>query len=240
MKKIDLLVIDDEKVEVQRQLRELREYDTKGVLGDILFYNSFPDDIENVDFSDFIKVNETDTVDAILIDYDLHLKSRYSGTLLSAWLALKNKHIPRIAFTTRNYTGSKNDFDGFLLKNDVVDNPEYVLAQLVDIIEKCNIEGWLDKKYIELIEQYGKLCEKRLKDRLSEEEELTLKYLCKVLDNMDKQLDKQLEKTINVKFKMADKQNEKLEYIKANINEIDIQICDILDKLSKSMRDKNE
>ncbi len=231
MNKINLLVIDDEAAEVIRQLKELKEHDEKSILGEIKFYNSFPADIETLSINEFITTENGESVDAILIDYDLN--AEYTGTLLSAWLALKNRNIPRIAFTTRNYSGSIDDFDGYIIKNDIIDQPENVLLQLVDIIEKSNMEDWLTRKYIDLINQYSLLCEKKLRIKLSHEEEVTINYLMAALDSLDKQLDKQLEKVIDIKFRMADKQNDRLEFLKRNISEIDERLYKTLEMLEK-------
>ncbi|MNW17399.1 hypothetical protein D3C71_2165770 [compost metagenome] len=46
-------------------------------------------------------------------------------------------------------------------------------------------------------------------------------------------MDVHLEKTIEIKFKMAEKQNLQLEYLKSSISDIDQQINDILTKLEK-------
>jgi|GEM_PF-1510118 len=232
MNKINLLVIDDENIQVRRQIGELRSHDTNEVLGEINIYSTFPDDIETLDLSNYVKTEGQEVVDAVLIDYDLN--SKYSGTLISAWLAMRNQYIPRIAFTTRNYSGEASDFDGYILKNDIVDDPKSVILQIVEIVEKSNVEGWIDKKYLELIDNFSSLCEKRLREKLTETEEVTLQLLSKALDSMDKQLDKQLEKTIDLKFRMADKQYQRIDFLKTSIVEIDSQINEILAKIDKS------
>lgn len=232
MNKINLLVIDDENVQVNRQMDELRSHDTSGILGEIKIFSTFPDDIEKLDLSHYVMTKEEEVVDAVLIDYDLN--SKYSGTLISAWLALRNQYIPRIAFTTRNYTGEANDFDGYVLKNDIVDNPKSVISGIVEIVEKSNVEGWVDKKYLELIDNFSVLCEKRLREKLTHTEELTLDLLTRALDSMDKQFDRQIEKSIDLKFRMADKQYHRIEFLKSSISEIDDQINEILTKIEKS------
>lgn len=232
MNKINLLVIDDEAVEVKRQMDELKASDSEDILGEIIFLNSFPDDIETLNFSSYINFEVTGNIDAVLIDYDLN--SNYSGTLISAWLFLRNQYIPRIAFTTRNYIGHRDDFDGYIMKSDILDNPTKVLQEIIKIIDMSSVDGWLDKKYIELIDQYSILCKKKLQTRLSQEEEQSLEFLKIALNSMDKHMDASLEKTIDIKFKMANKQNEKLEYLKSSISEIDDQINIILSTLDKN------
>lgn len=228
-KKINLLVIDDEKNEVERQIEELLYYDNGKTIGKVVYLNDFPSSVEKFDINSILDINLNDDIDVVLIDYEL--KTDYTGTLLSAWLMLKNRNIPRIAFTARKYEGAIHDFDGFIEKKDIAYNPERALKEILDSIERCKIDKWLDNKYTEFLNIYANLCDKKFSKALSGEELQTLEIIKSILDSLDKQLDAEIEKNIDLKFKMAEKRHERLDDLNEKLDEYDNQINSILKEL---------
>jgi hypothetical protein len=234
MENINLLIIDDEVDEVQRYIKRLKLNDDNKIIKECYFANKLPvgvEDIENFDIIRSANIDEDTIINALLIDYDLG--KSYSGTLLSAWLMMKNRCIPRIAFTTKKYTGGNTDFDGYIEKRDIISNPKKIISTIIDTISKFNLNEWLSLKQNEFVTIYSQLTLKKLNNSISKEEIITLELISKILDSLDKQLDREIENSIAIKLKLSEKRNDNISELEKDIEELDLKIEDILSRFEK-------
>lgn len=234
MGKINLLVVDDEIEEVERYIKRLKENDVNDILGNCFFAKELPNDVSDIEKYDVLKsasVDDVSSISAVLIDYDLG--KTYSGTLLSAWLMLKNRCIPRIAFTTRKYSGENADFDGYIEKRDIIIDPEKIISTIINTINKFNMDEWLQLKYEEFVRIYSELTIKKISNNISKEEVDMLALIVKILDSLDKQLDREIERSINIKLNLSEEKNEKLDELENTIDELGKKVEGILSKFEE-------
>lgn len=234
MGKINLLIIDDEVEEVERYIKRLKANDENKLIQECFFVNTLPMDVGDIEKFDIMKcanIKEDTIINALLIDYDLG--KSYSGTLLSAWLMMKNRCVPRIAFTTKKYTGGNTDFDGYIEKRDIISNPKKIINTIVDSISKFNMNEWLSVKYKEFVTIYGELTLKKINNKISKEEIATLELVAKILDSLDKQLDREIENSIAVKLMLSQRKDNEITTLENTIEELDGKIEAILSRFEK-------
>ena len=194
MNQINLLIVDDDKVAVDRAINHLKRHDTGKILGECVVDDSFLA-LEKVE--DYHPSTYGIEFHAVLIDYQLN--KEFTGTLISAWLMLQLR-IPRLTLTTATYSGPHNYFDEFIRKDEITDSPTDVINKIQHCIETFNYSNWLDNQYRTLSEEYKQLLLQSEKNILGPADLSKLASLENVLDKFEKILDTQQEEKIKEKL----------------------------------------
>lgn len=213
---INILVIDDDKKIVSRLMKNLLRADEAEVIGVIEVDDSIidMDSVEKYDVSSYGTV-----FDVALIDYQLTCS--FTGTLVSAWIALYLK-IPRLTLTTAAYPGNPDYFNGSILKNEITDSPQEVIQRIVKCVDNYNAEVWLQKQHQALVIQYQEL----LRDNQENKQELVTVQT--MLDKFEKILDAQQEESLKKIFMYERSTNE---FVKRE-NENDKKLSELNQKLN--------
>ncbi|MFR3730702.1 hypothetical protein [Lacrimispora sp.] len=194
MKKINLLVIDDEVEKVQRLINRLKKNDDTGVLGECIVDDSILKIGKQENYSPY---KHGVRIDAVLIDYQLN--QQFTGILVSALMMLQLQ-VPRITLTSGDYNGPHGYFNEFIRKDEITDHPKEVIKRIVKCIEEFNYEIWLKAQYKELVMEYDSLLKEDEKRGLIHVEKENLRQLEAILDKFDKVLD--AEQELKVKEKL--------------------------------------
>lgn len=214
MNPINILVIDDEIKIVQRLMKTLERKDLNKQIGSIIVDDSMLGDQSLEQYDAF--VHETQ-FDIVLIDYQLGCS--YTGILVSAWMMLQLR-IPRMTLTSGPYPGPKNYFDGYIMKDEIIDKPDEVISRIVKCVETFNYNVWLEKQYEQLVEQYSRLIEDDAKFQLNSAEQENLNSLIRLLDKFEKIIDVEQEEKIRLKMEYINNQTSFIEKEKVYSSEI--------------------
>lgn len=183
----NILVVDDDKQAVERIMHTLKRADSNNDIGDIIVDSSVTANGTNLEAYDPESIYGIN-FQIVLIDYQLGCS--FTGVLVSAWIALKMK-VPRISLTTAPYDQDTSYFDGSILKREITDNPQIVIKQIADSISEYNAHDWLNKQYLQLVNEYHAIIDN---DCLATQEQRTSIEI--LLDKYEKILDAKQEERI--------------------------------------------
>ncbi len=214
MNPINILVIDDEIKIVQRLMKALERKDFNKQIGTIIVDDSMLGDQSLEQYDAY--AHETQ-FDIVLIDYQLGCS--YTGILVSAWMML-HLRIPRMTLTSGPYPGPKDYFDGYIMKDEIIDKPDEVISRIINCVESFNYNVWLEKQYEQLVDQYSKLIVDDADFQLNIVEKENLNSLIRLLDKFEKILDVDQEEKIKLKMEYINNQNSFIEKEKAYSTEI--------------------
>lgn len=227
---INILIIDDDKKSVERLINSLRRADKNNIIGECIVDDSviYEDNIEKYNPMKFgVKF------DVLLVDYQLN--SQFTGALVAAWIMLQLK-IPKLTLTSGTYAGPRDGFEGFILKDELLDKPDIVIDNLISVVNNFNSKKWLEEQHKALVSEYQiQLDNKELQQtNFSDDENLFL--LEKILDKFEKVLDEEQEKEIKERIAFCahkDSYNEIYERQKKKIDELDQTLENLFTELSK-------
>lgn len=223
MKTINILVIDDNKKEVERLYRIIKKADKDNVIANFVI----DDEITRLGhLEDYNPNNYGVDFDVLLVDYQLNCN--FSGALAAAWVMLQ-KPMPKFTLTTGVYPGPQEGFDGFFLKNDLVNSPEQFIVQVLDAVETFNSKQWLEKQHELLVGEYQNLIEDKQQGRTNGADEDKIAILEKILDKFEKILDAEQDREIKEKYAFInekrdfwckiDQQNKKMDELEKKLKE---------------------
>lgn len=218
---VNILVIDDDKVIVDRLMKNLKRADTKNFIDKIIVDDRIIklDSIENYDTTIF------DTkFDIALIDYQL--TRSFTGILVSAWISLY-LNIPRLSLTTASYPGNPEFFNGSILKNEITDSPNIIIDRIDKCISDFNSELWLNTQHKSLVAQYQKLLEYNTNDSIEK-----LNLIQNILDQFEKVIDAHQESEIKKALLFEETTN----YFKEKQQENDRELNELTAKLAKYLQ----
>lgn len=227
---INILIIDDDKKAVQRLVNNLKRADLENVIGECIVDDSVVTE-ENLEKYNPLKFNTK--FDVLLVDYQLN--SQFTGVLVAAWIMLQLK-IPKLTLTTGTYSGPKECFDGFIIKDELLNNPEQVIVKLVETVNSFNSKQWLENQHTALVEEYQSLSEDKLNAKINYADEKRLALLENLLDKFEKVLDEEQEKEIKKRIYMIDEHKaftEKIGRQNEQINALGEQIKQLLLELNQ-------
>lgn len=230
MKTINILVIDDNKKEVERLYKIIKKADKDNVIANFVIDDAITG-LGNLE--DYNPNNYGIDFDVLLVDYQLNCN--FSGALAAAWIMLQ-KPMPKFTLTTGVYPGPQEGFDGFILKNDLLSNPEQVIAQIVDAVESFNSKQWLEKQHELLVSEYQNLIEDKQQGKTNGADEEKIKILEKILDKFEKILDSEQDKIIKEKYVILDEEKdfrEKIDEQNLKMDELDKRLNAYLKKLEQ-------
>lgn len=196
---INILVIDDDKKVVQRLINNLKRADIHNKIGVCVVDDSVIQE-ENIELYNPMKFGVDFNV--LLVDYQLC--SQFTGVLVAAWIMLQIK-VPKLTLTTGTYAGPKDCFEGFILKDELLSNPECVIEKLCDVVEQYNSKQWLEEQHKALVGEYQTLLKSCTHGSANYADENNLKLIETLLDKFEKVLDEEQEKEI--KKRMAELEN---------------------------------
>lgn len=195
---INILVIDDEKETVESLMNMLKRKDSENILGEIIVDNSMLKSVSNLEEYNISKYGIN--FNAVLIDYQLDCE--FSGILVSAWMLVQQIKAPRITLTGAEYPGPKEYFDGHILKDDIVDNSQYVISYISSCVENFNYEKWLEDQHQKFVELYSKMLSEDNDGHLNPCEQENLHSIEALLDKFEKIIDAGQEEAIKMKMQI--------------------------------------
>lgn len=230
MKPINILVIDDNKKEVERLYKIIKKADKNNVISNFIIDDAITK-IGNVE--DYNPNNFGVDFDVLLVDYQLNCN--FSGALAAAWIMLQ-KPMPKFTLTTGVYPGPQEGFDGFILKDDLLNNPEQFITQIVEAVESFNSKHWLEKQHDLLVGEYQNLIDDKLQGRTNGADEDKILILEKILDKFEKILDAEQDKIIKEKYAVLDEEMNfrgKIDEQNVKMNELDKRLKEYLKKIEQ-------
>ena len=171
--------------------------------------------------------------DVVLIDYQLG--SKFTGILVSAWIALQ-LHVPRLTLTSGVYPGKKEYFNGFILKDEITDNPHGVITRIADNITSFSYIDWMNTQYQYLVDHYQTMLRDKKQKRFNPSDQAELDSLEKILDKFEKLIDDKQELLIKEKEQYLQHQNE---YAKKDADYHD-KMMDLRKQLNDALRTAGE
>lgn len=222
---INVLIIDDDKRSVQRLVNNLKRHDIHNMIGECIVDDSM---IAEEDLEKYNPMKWGIKFDVLLVDYQL--STQYTGVLVAAWIMLQLR-IPKLTLTTGTYSGPKDCFDGFLLKDELLDEPQNVIKKLVKVVDEFNAVLWLENQHRVLVDEYQILYQNKSVNGLNGADENRLSALEKLLDKFEKILDFEQEKEIKKRKIILDEQSEYINNItKQNqkISELSTRLDELL------------
>lgn len=224
---INILIIDDDKRAVERLVNNLKRADDGNEIGECIVDDSViaEDNLEKYNPLQFdVKF------DVLLVDYQLN--SKFTGVLVAAWIMLQFK-IPKLTLTTGMYPGPKDCFDGFLIKDELLENPKGVIAKLIQIVNTFNAKQWIENQHRALVEEYQTLVEYKANGKINYSDENMLLLLEKLLDKFEKVIDEEQEKEIKRREIMLEEKSNFSQMIEQQTTEIDVLSARLEEYLGK-------
>ncbi|ABX40656.1 hypothetical protein [Lachnoclostridium phytofermentans] len=227
---INILIIDDDKKAVERLINSLRRADTNNIIGECVVDDSviYEDNIEKYNPMKFGV-----RFDVLLVDYQLN--SQFTGALVAAWIMLQLK-IPKLTLTSGIYAGPREGFEGFILKDELLDNPQMIIKKLVSVIDNFNSKKWFEEQHQALVSEYQVQLENKTLLQTNFADDKNLLLLEKILDKFEKVLDEEQEKEIKARMNICSQKesyNEIYESQNKKIDELDQTLEDLFTELSQ-------
>lgn len=229
--KINILIIDDNKKEVERLVNNLKRADIDNRIGECVVDDSIINE-KNIEKYDPMRFGIQ--FDILMVDYQLN--SEFTGVLVAAWIMLQMK-IPKVTLTTGTYAGPKDCFDGFIIKDEFLDHPQSVISDLVEIVETFNSKKWLEKQHEALVVEYQGLIDTRESKKLNYSDEQNLKLIESLLDKFEKVLDDEQEKELKERKILLEEKGPYVDAINnqnAKIENLNLQLDNLLRELKEN------
>ena len=228
MKTINILVIDDNKREVERLFKIIKKADINNIIANYVIDDAITK-LGNLE--EYNPNNYGIDFDVLLVDYQLNCS--FSGALAAAWIMLQ-KPMPKFTLTTGVYPGPQEGFDGFILKNDLLNKPEEFITQILCAVESFNSKQWLEKQHEQLVGEYQRLLDDKQQGRANGADEEKIVILEKILDKIEKVLDVEQERIIKEKRLILDDEKsfrERINQQNEKMDELDKKLEEYLERL---------
>ena len=198
---INILIVDDDKKSVQRLVNNLKRSDVHNMIGECVVDDTM---IAEDDLEKYNPMKWGIRFDVLLVDYQLSMQ--FTGVLVAAWIMLQLK-IPKLTLTTGTYSGPKDCFDGYLRKDELLNEPQKIIEKLVKVVDDFNSVQWLEKQHKLLVDEYQALFQEKSVNGLNGADENQLNTLEKLLDKFEKIIDFEQEKEIKKRQLILEEQN---------------------------------